>query len=304
MLQMKPAGNGAPPGAAPVVGAGKAALTEAERVELRRVTGTRISLAYTAFTSACQSNARAVQNAAKAQAEMAALFVDVAMGFLTPGLTRGIAAAVNRIPAQASNLTYKLALAAQDADFMKALFGGATKVGNQMLKSNATALFGEGETEVFLRNLEVQAQASFQAVSDNLSTLSDDALGATCAGYDAGVTNASTYASAVSDLVAKFKSQVEPIGDSKMMAGGGMWVTNQDKAFWVVDGPSRRLAMLHASTNGYQPAPKYSFKTWVSPEMQEMAIARTKGVTGGLQTVNRSEVSGLSQRAAKLAARC
>jgi pyruvate kinase len=53
-------------------------LSPKEREELERFTGNRIDRAFVAFVSACKDNREAVKAAAKADAENAALFIDIA----------------------------------------------------------------------------------------------------------------------------------------------------------------------------------------------------------------------------------
>jgi hypothetical protein len=106
-------------------------LTYDQRIELRRVVGDRMNDAYNDYTTAAQANADAIKAAVNAQAAVWSLFVDVFMGLAAPGLSRGIAALANNIPANASNVTYRVALAALDTSRTGLLLAAATKVGKE-----------------------------------------------------------------------------------------------------------------------------------------------------------------------------
>jgi hypothetical protein len=269
---------------------GLPALTSEQRTELRSVTRTRISLAYTAFVSASRSVANAINEAINQEAEMAMLLVDVAMGFLSPALARGIARAANNLPANASNVAYRVALAALDEGRTAEIFNAATKVGTTFAKQNAVRLFGETDVDEFLVALRVQYQGAFQKISDELPLLTDYELGVTTASFDSSVTNEHTYRDAINKLVERFRRQVLPIGETTGTASRVYARVGRQLAYWVVDASgTRRLALIERSVSSTRGTLRYRFITWISREFHERALARTR-------QFNRGRVETLAER--------
>ena len=275
-----------------------------KRLSLERITGDRLTLANTAFVSACKDVARAMKEAAKAKAEMAALFIDIATGFLAPGLGKGIANLANRLPMNATTTAYRVAIAALDTDRTKALFTGGMKAAQYLLKSNATALFGETETDAFITALEIQSQAAFQATSDTLGQLSDEELGVVCAAHDASVTNVGTYREKVQTIVSAFENQVLPISKGEWNSGRDVAIFKEKRAFWVrwPDGKTY-LNLLDEGvfSSPYASEHKYEFVSVIWPEMANMAIEKTKEINEQagrgkvIQTVDVSQVEGATK---------
>jgi hypothetical protein len=270
-------------------------LTQEQRTKLEDTTKHRIDKAYAAFVSACKDVKIAVAAAVRAQAEMLALLVDVSMGFLVPGLARGIAKLANAIPVEASSAMYRIALAALNQDQVKTSFTAVTKVGVQMIKRNAALLFGESETDAFITQLDKQTQLAFQTISENLSSVSDRELGVTCAMYDANVANVDTYREEVNKLVLYFKVVIEPI-----KKGEATLVEPPNRAYWVERPTGKRLAILgpiyEPLAFAFQVAKdKYQFVRWVHPSFVDMAIKRMEAAVGKVETVKESQVSGITE---------
>jgi hypothetical protein len=286
---------------APVTTAAPApSLTEKEREELERFTGNRIDRAFGAFISACNHNREAVKAAAKAQAENAALFIDIATGFMIPGLSKGIANLANRLPAAASNASYRVAIAALDTDTTKAIFTGATKAANQLLKSNSMTLFGETETDLFIVELESHFQRGADAIDKGLPNLSDAELGVVCAMYDPSVADVNAFRKEIHALVTRFQREVlKSADDPKFEFSQGHTRSKGQQHAWVdLGGGRKRLALLVRDTLNVAAHPTketWSFFTWISPDMEQMVLNKWgKGPWGtGLPTVKKEDVKGL-----------
>ncbi len=272
-------------------------LDPAQRNELQRITGDRISMAYTDFVSALQAHKEAIKAAAKAAAEMFALVVDVGMGFLIPGLAKGLGNVVNNIPVKAPEFFYSAAIRLQNPDFAKALVTGATKVGNKLIKDNAMALFGETEDDAFLDKLQGQFRIGFTATNEGLPSLSDDQVTAVCAAFDPSATNKGAYKAQIGDLLKKFSADVKSVGVMTERQGvlghpeKEVWANKQAAYVWHEHRWKCALLYFNGTEDklhgyGFE---NWLFEHWVSPEMEDMARAKTKEQFGEVRYLGPGE---------------
>jgi len=168
--------------------------TDRHAIELA-VTG-YISLAFSAFTNATVAHAASIKNAAKAKAEVYAAIVDVFTGFLAPVfanwavgrlVAKAEAAAVGPLAQEAAKKLFS------QPDAFKASFTGATKIANQVMKSNANALFGQTEIDAFALALRNTFQRGAAAILDRLTTMTDAELLAVWTAYDPDNADESAY---------------------------------------------------------------------------------------------------------------
>jgi len=260
-----PMDTGAPPSKA---GPAVAALTADQRNELIRLTGNRISRAFTAFALAAEQKRAAIKAAAADSPDFASLLLEIALGVLLPAVSRGIAGLAAELPATASSTAYRVALAAMNEERTTKLLETGVKFGREFLKGE-TKLEGETEVDAFLNKLEDLFNKGADEVDKHLPDLSDDALGITCAAYDPSVASLNQFRSAVDKLVAKFESQVKPIGTTEYHWGNS---SSTFSLYWVVSPTgSKRLALLE----------NMSLKQWISPELRAIAIEKFKELPVG-----------------------
>jgi hypothetical protein len=276
-------------------------LSPKEREELERFTGNRIDRAFVAFVSACKDNREAVKAAAKADAENTALFIDIATGFLIPGLSKGIAKLAGNLPVNASNASYRIAIAALNTDTTKAIFTGATKAANQFLKNNSMTLFGETETDHFIKSLEALFHRGADEIDKNLPNLTDTELGVVCSMYDPSVADVDAFRAEIHALVTRFQREVLKKEDRPefQVSQAHTYTKHQQHAWVDLGGGRKRLALLvyDKLSVPFQPAREtWRFFTWISPDMEQMVLSKWgKGPWGtGLPTVKKDAVAGLA----------
>jgi hypothetical protein len=270
-----------------------AAMSEAKLASLRAVAIGKISLAYTAYVSACRDVRDSIRATAKQNAEMMALVLDIAMGFATPGLAKWVVGFANRIPVEASTTAYRIAMAALDGDRAKAVLGGMTKVANQTLKANAMALAGETDVDAFVGALETNTQMAFDSIIESLPSKSAAEVGIITAAFHSSITNHDTYRREIKGLCDVYQRDVSPIGELPTFRGGPEDHSIQfaPEATWVRDGGSRKLAIVT-----YQPGllgiwgNKYFLNSWVDPQMQKLALAKQIGKYGRVDEIDVSEL--------------
>jgi hypothetical protein len=250
----------------------------------------RVDRAFTAFVSAIKDHKDALAAAARAQAELAAMVIDVFTGFLAPGVGRALGRLANALPLKTtSSYAYLKALDLLDnPDITRATFTGVTKAVSSTLKINAKALFGEGEVDQFLTWLEVEQQRIVQGLAERTPFLSDLELLVLNLVYEADVANVVVYRKVIGDIVTRFQREVEPIG--QVTFHGGEWggSTSTD-VYWVEKDGKKRLALLNYVSAGFYGA--FWFVRWISPEMH--ALALQKGLAAnkrGIETVPLSKV--------------
>jgi hypothetical protein len=236
-------------------------LSPGERSELTRFTGDRIGRAFTAFVAAAEQNRAAVKAAAADSPDFASLLLEICLGSLLPGISKGIANLAAELPATASSTAYRVALAAMNEERTTKLLETGVKAGREYLKGGAK-LEGETEIDTFLNTLEEQFNIGADKVDKNLPTLSDEALGVTCAMYDPAVAGQNQFRSAIRVLVEKYHQQVEPIGTTIYHWGNSQ---SHFSLYWVVPPKgAKRLALLEDAT----------FRQWISPELKEVAMKK------------------------------
>lgn len=270
-------------------------LTKEQRKVIENVTRDKILAAYASFISACKDVKMQRATLARARAEMVGVLAEITMGFLAPGLARGIAKLADGIPVDASNMSYRVAIAMLNQEQVKTSFTAATKFGHQKLKDNAKLLFGEGETDAFIRDLEVETQIAYIAVASTVYRMSDRELGVICALFDPEVANNRTYVESVNRMVNYFQVVVEPI-----RKGEGSLVAPSNRAYWVEGSSGKRLAILGRQWEPHaifpQPSKdKFIFGRWVHPAFQTIVIKRMEITVGKIETVQEHQVSGIRE---------
>jgi hypothetical protein len=246
----------------------------------------------TQILDTAEANARSIQAAVTAEATIWSVFFDVFMGLAAPGLAKGIAALAKGLPANASNLEYRVALQTLDERQTERLFAAATKVGKEAIKANANALFGETDTDIFIRNLKSAFRKGTDAVNVDLPNRTDEELGVMAAIYDPSVSNEAHYIPIIKDLVSRFQRQVLPIGPPKRHRGGGrlmefQWTT-QTRIVWAQVGSAEYLVQIGLVQNG---ADVFSFETFIDSDLKDAAIARARELQPGeIQTLQSHDI--------------
>lgn len=252
-------------------------LTEAERAELRSKARARIGFAYTAYVSACQGHRQAMKEAANDSASLANLFVDIALGFMMPGLVRGIGAVAARLPDGAPKAVARIATILKDPAKAGLYLDAVTKAGKAGLGAVASTIFMESEEQAFVSKLETQGQIAFDKVSEDLTSASDESIAATWASFSPELTNRDTYAAEIQGLVGRYQRQVKPIGEERRVGSARWDFTDYKKDLYWVDG---QLALVEKIDAGYG-AVTYRQRETISAELRQAVLDKHAEVRGG-----------------------
>lgn len=293
-----PGGPTASPGALPPL-----PLAPHDRDKLVLDARERILAAASSFQDAVIENAIALKDAAKKQAEMLALVVEVGLGTLVPGLALGLVKKLAPLKELLRDDEYKFLLATfARFDNGKVFFTGATKTAALAIKSHSKLLFGDTSATVFARGLADEFFVQAQGLRETLATRSDYEILAIWAAYEAEHTKPSVYVKVVRDLLRSFATQVDAIHGREPYPAGSL----STKAYWVVGkgGPpqtgraplsGRRLAILSLiETHAIMYSDvTYKFESWVDPEFDQMAQDRTKQADArhGVETIDARKIS-------------
>jgi hypothetical protein len=269
-----------------------AAMDEAKLASLRVVAVGHINLAYTAYVSACRDIRDSIKAAAKQNAELMALVLDVAMGFATPGLSRWVVGFANRIPVDSSTIAYRAAMAALDGDRVKAVLTGATRTAGYLLKSHSMELAGETDADKFIGDLETDTQEAFQTLIDSLPGLDAVHVGTLIAAFDFSVANRNVYRRDIKRLTDMFEREVAPIGTTPLTLSEAGPATLSPEAVWVKDGAAKRLALVRYRPGflGTTWGSSYDLDSWVHPEMEKLVLKKQLDTYGSVDTIAKDDV--------------
>jgi hypothetical protein len=271
----------------PLEGADANRIPPADRHGIELAAAGYIPLAFTAFSNATTAHAAAIKNEAKAKAELIAAVIDVATGFLAPVFANYVVSKLTaKAAATATEQVTKKAVVTliSKQDFFKAAFTGATKIANQVMKSNANALFGETEIDAFALALRNTFQRGAGAVLDRLTTMTDDELLAVWTAYDPDNADESAYRHVLGDLFKHYQDQVETIGDKSPPIEGGP--SSSSGVFEVQLATRKRLANLTVWSTGE----KYLW-AWISPDLDAIARAKANALGLPITTVALTDVN-------------
>ena len=277
-----------------IVRPGRRYLSEQERNDLKREVGDRMGVAYTQFTTATRRQQAALKAQAADRAAMAALVVDVFMGLLAPGVGRAIAGLAGNLPIRASTVAYRAAVAALDESRNSRIFSAAWKFGNSALKSHLSAVYGEGDVDLFVAGLRTGLAEQLQAMRGRLDVMGDDELVVLAAAYDTSVANEQTYLEKVVQLTRQYRTDVQAIGYRAPIGSTGY----PDYAFgtttsaaWLRHNGRRRLALISVESNvAMTRGPR--FVRWVSEEMTDYALAKMAARRAPVRELTTAQVAG------------
>ena len=250
-------------------------LTPEERHELRRVTGDRMTLPYTDFTNAPHRLTQdSIKEAVKAHATIVSVVFDVVLGLVPPGLSQGNSL-WQHTPSQFSNLSYRIALGALDTRQTERRFAAATKVGKEATKANAQALFGETDTDIFIRNLKKSFREAIDKVNGDLPIRTDLELGVLSElTIEVCPMKTITFQSS-RELVSRFRHQVIPIGKIKSHSKriGTDWADweTESGVVWAQVGTDEYLVQ-YTRTNYMFSEGSYSFVTFVDSDLMDALL--------------------------------
>lgn len=262
-------------------------------IELRRLAGNAIGSAVEQFHRGCDAVKSELEKRAKQQAELVALVADIMAGFAVPALAgklvadaalrrtladAGKRARIGDLGAMVNEINALQTLKDRGAglnpsfwdkvsgDNIKATFTGAVKSATTAIKNAGPGLLTGSKPKV-IAELSQLATLGRQDLDRSLATKSESELLAIIVALDASNANETVYATAIKHYL----EEIIPIGSSwTSQVGGG---TN--KLVKVNAYGGWRLAVVESGTAGMIfGTPFNDFKAWVSPGMQNGALAR------------------------------
>ncbi|MEO9871513.1 eCIS core domain-containing protein [Ekhidna sp.] len=252
-------------------------LPMSKRSELIRVTGDRIVTCSSYFRTALLEVKVKVANMLKAQKEAASIILEIALGFLMPGigklLGKGLAAFAKLLPVSASTTQYRLALALLDDKRTKSLFLKATETGRKLASINAqnqlSSITGDSKYEAFFEVLKKSAAQGFDKLNNNLSIKNNRELGILFLAFDP---TKEQYGKLIEVLVFKFQNEIKPIGEK---TDDGRYGTI--KARWI-EGANRKVLALTGEGRFYNVGSGPRYYRLISSEMKTLALQATKSI--------------------------
>ena len=290
-----------PDTAEPSAGPPARALSKDERQRFEREAGEHVTQAMPAFATACAHHREALKSKAKADAELMALVIDILAGFAAPVFATWVAgkmaAKVAARAKESADVTEigKLTKILQDRDMTKAAFTGATKVGQQAIKANSFALFGETEHDAFLITAQNAFHKGGQAITDHIGDMSDLELVATWGAYSYEYTNVDVYRAVLGDLLGKYDKFVQGVGKQHFeIKNRGITedeVDMENRVYMADLYGKPRAILVHAVDAGWG-GPMLSFSGYVPPEVEGMAKKKTEQIFGKVEAIDPARIRG------------
>jgi hypothetical protein len=274
-------------------------LPAKERAILIENAKLNVVAAYSSFLAACEHNRAAVREAAKKRAEVWNFLAETALGFMVPGLMKGIAAIVEKLPVHAPEWVYALALKFQQREYAKALASSVTKAALIPIKSDIALLTTDTDSDAFLSNLEDEFDVAFKNVRESLDARSVEEIAAVYAAFAPEVTNKSTYTIQIRDMVKAFQ-QLEGgrFGDEvekRQGKAGGEWTYEWTATRMVVQ-VGARLAVVEEENGrfpgggSWEAKRMYKVLAWVPEGMEQMAKDKAADDGQVIPTIDHDEL--------------
>ena len=263
-------------------------LTTDQQALLIGLAGRQLNRAFTAFTGACGRVSDSVRERARHDAEVAGLIINIATGFLMPGLTRWAVSLVGNLPLSAPVFLQRVAQHAVDGDYVNQTVDAAMSAGRHMLMGRVSTLFAETETDEFITALNVSFQEATQELDKSLLSLDSESVALVYAAFDASVANEIVYTDEIDRLVTNYQEQVLPIGDYEPAYNVGTLYPgiSRDTRVFFVNYSCRegRYALVRENVDSL--GVWHDFITWISPEMESYALERSLALTGCIDVLH------------------
>jgi hypothetical protein len=273
-------------------------LSKDERQRFEREAGEHVTQAMIAFATACAHHRESLKARAKADAELVSLVIDIAAGFAAPVFATwvvGKMAAKVQAATKAGTEIGSLTKLLNDRDQVKAAFTAATKVGQQAIKANSFALFGETEHDAFLQATQNAFHQCGQAITDHIGDMTDLELVTTWAAYAYEHTNIDVYKSAIGTLLGNYDKFVRDLGKHHYeVKNRGITEDEVDteNRVYMADLYGRpRAILVYTADTGWGP-PQKSFRGYVPPEIEARAKKKTEQIFGKILTIDPAEIQG------------
>jgi hypothetical protein len=274
-------------------------LLPEERARIETQTTGLVTLAFTAFSRACDRHSAAMKTIAKDRAEVTALFVDVVTAGFAPAFAAWIDGSLMRAAAKelSKETVGKLGTFLTEKDTVKTWFTWANKEVNALIKLNADNLAGETDHDAFVRGLAVAFHSGAAYLIQNLgpTKLSDEQLLAVWYGYGFEYTNETVYAEAIGELLSQYEAFVDAQGTRSTENDPnevGNQIDSTTRACYANSGGRRHTMLVREVRRGE--FFERTFVDWVSPALAELAAARSEQLFGSVPTITLEDLDGPS----------
>jgi hypothetical protein len=272
-----------------------AAMGETQLQELRDFARFRISTAFTDYVSACEEVKDSIYAAAKKDAEMAGMILDIFFGFAVPDISRRIVNAADNIPPDASTAAYRVALGLLNQDQLKPALTAAAKLTGSAAKSHSMELSKAADVGQFIEQLHTIKRFELDNIARSLGPIRDAVqLSVIIARFDPDLTLKQVYVQQIKDLTDRYQREVSPIGEKAFSYIEGATRISPAEAVWVRDGATKRLAVAHhyeyGGIFGFGAVDFYALVRWVDPDMTNLVIEKQIAVGGGIDIIDKSDL--------------
>lgn len=241
--------------------------------------GFRMGIAFSKFVDACSEHQRKLREIAAEQAEMASLVLDVVLSFATPGLGRMVTSAISRsVRTGASTAVYRLALGAMDRSDQ--IVSATTAVGKDMAKDAFKAAVARAEEEQFVQALKQRFSVVLDRIHESLQTKTDEELSVLYVNYDPEIATFEYYERQIGQLVRRYQAQVAPIGGGERQVSPYHVYITKNLAYWIELPQGTYLGLVETPEMVWPFDARFEFIGWVGRSMADLAIEKTKQVTG------------------------
>ncbi|MFA0960442.1 hypothetical protein AB9P05_01410 [Roseivirga sp. BDSF3-8] len=259
----------------------------------------RITQAYANFSDAVSELKAEIMDAAKEVPSVASILVEVSMGFLMPGVGRAISSLADRIPNNASNTAFRLAIAAQNERITSPILGGAGAAAKKALEAFLVsgAVREANDLTQFADAFREQQGVAYQALKESMTMDSPDEMILTnYVVFDAHFATVGRFKNQIQGVLDNYKKYVLAIRKrDECTIGNDRYhsVRTGHRLTYLPDSNGRRrLALVRVLINStmFSTRQMYSFDSFVPEEMQSMALTEARRM-GRFISLSPDEVS-------------
>jgi hypothetical protein len=253
------------------------ALSKDERQNLERLTGGRLWGSYTTLVGAIADvKVSELRKSIHKSPDFLSTLFQIAIGMAFPPLGKAISSLADQLPTEASNVAYRIALAAADEEKATKAVEKAYELGKGRFENTKTRdeVSKETEEDLFLAKIKDTYKSGIDTVDKSLRSLSDLDLGLVYLAHDVDRLTTEHFVTEVDRLLTEYKNEVEVIGD-----GGTVFHPWQSTLRYIITDEmtnERFLAVVQVDQSDTGSLFKPKFKEEVKVEMQQDAIQRWK----------------------------
>ncbi len=190
-------------------------LSESERAALVRVTESRLDRSYTTLVHAIAGvKVNELKKSLRKSPDLLTTIFQIAIGLAFPPIGKAISELANDLPSDASNVAYRIALAAADEKKSEEAVRKVYEFGKSKFESADARqeITREEVDQKFLDKITNTYNQGIDQLEKQMSALTDDELGLVYIAYDPAKLTAEHYTAQVERLLSEYRTEVEEIG--------------------------------------------------------------------------------------------